>query len=98
MASFKAEANILQTIVIVNEVACLKEIYMCLQESWKSKQSLMPNIMRVIKLLLVNPSTPERWLCATMKSKQFNSLAILNVHKEHTQFLDLMEVGNGFIA
>ena len=32
-----------------------------------------------------------------MKSNRFNSLALLNVHKELTDSLDLMEVGNDFI-
>ena len=66
--------------------------------------------MRIIKLLLINQATaysPERsfsrarrlksWLRSTMTSKRFNGLALLNVHKECTDQLDLMETGNEFI-
>ena len=66
--------------------------------------------MRIIKLLLINPATtgfPEKsfstarrlksWLRSTMTIQRFNGLALLNVHKECTDKLDLMEVGNEFI-
>ena len=72
-----------------------------------SKQRLIPNIATIINLLLVNPSTsctPERsfstarrlktWLRSTMKSKRFNNLAILFTHKEVTDAIDLIAVGN----
>ena len=66
--------------------------------------------MRIIKLLLINPATfcflersfstarrLKSWLRSTMTSQPFNGLALLNVHKECRDQLDLMEVGNEFI-
>ena len=66
--------------------------------------------MRIIKLLLINPETscsPEMsfstgrrlrsWLRSTMTSQRFNRMALLNVHNECTDQLDLMEVANEFI-
>ena len=66
--------------------------------------------MRIIKLLLINPAasgSPERsfssarrlksCLRSTMTSQRFNGLALRNAHKECTDQLDLMEVGNEYI-
>ena len=66
--------------------------------------------MRIIKLFLINPPTscsPERsfskarrlksWLWSTMTSQRFNGLTLLNAHKECTDQLDSMWVGNEFI-
>ena len=71
----------------------------------------MPNIIHAIKLFLVNPAascTPERlfstaccletWLRETTKSKRFNSLAILNIHKDLTDKLDLKDIGSEFVS
>ena len=76
-----------------------------------SMQKLIPSIATIINLILVNPSTsctPERsfstarrlktWLRSTMKSKRFNNLAILLTHKETTDAIDLVAVGNEFIS
>ena len=56
--------------------------------------------MRIIKLLLINPatscspessfSTVKSWLRSTMTNQRFNGLALLNVHKECIDQLDLM--------
>ena len=32
-----------------------------------------------------------------MKSKRFNSLAVLHIHKEMTDGIDLIKVGNEFV-
>ena len=66
--------------------------------------------MRIITLLLINPATScslersfstarrlKSWLWSTMTSQRFNALALLDVHKECTDQLDLMEVENEFI-
>ena len=67
--------------------------------------------MIVIQLLLVNPSTsetPERsfslarriktWLGSSMKRLQFNAMAVLHAHKNLTDQLDLVDVGNDFVS
>lgn len=74
------------------------------------KNNLLPNVIHPINLILVNLATactPERsfstarrlktWLRATMQSKRFNALALLNVPEEMTDKLDLLEVENNFI-
>ena len=76
-----------------------------------SKANAIPLLYHTKPLLLVNPATsctPERsfstacrlktWLRATMKSKRFNSLAILNIHKDLTDKLDLKDIGNEFVS
>ena len=107
--AIKVEANVLRTI-IQNKVACFKDIYREVKECSKGEQGLMPNVIHAVKLLLVNSATsctPERsfstarrlktWLRATMKSKRFNALAILNIHKDSTDKLNLNDVGNEFV-
>ena len=108
--ALRIEANVLRTI-IKDKVTCFKEIYQEVKECSKEERELMPNIIHAIKLFLVNPATsctPERsfstarrlktWLRASMKSKRFNSLAILNIHKDLTDKLDLKDIGNEFVS
>ena len=104
------EANVFQAIISNCRVGCFKDVYNKIKTCPESEKELIPNIMHVIKLLLINPATscsPERsfstarrlksWLRSTMTSQRFNALALLNVHKECTDQLGLMEVGNEFI-
>ena len=106
----KIEANVLRTI-IKDKVACFKDIYQVVKKCSEGERGLMPNIIHAIKLLLVNPSTsctPERsfsttcrlktWLRATMKSKRFNSLAVLHIHKDLTDMLNLKDIGIEYIS
>ena len=75
------------------------------------ERQLIPNIIVLCNLLLINPATsaiPERsfslarriktWQRVTMTQKRFSSLAILNFHKHKTDRIDLVPVGNDFIA
>ena len=65
----------------------------------------------MINLLNINPatsSTGERsfscarrvltWQRSTMTQERFNSLAILNSHKQRTDALDLISIANKFIT
>mgnify|MGYP001797234560 CR=1 FL=1 len=103
--------NVLSTILSDKKVTCFKDIYEAVNRCSNGEKGLIPNIIHLLKLLLVNPATsctPERsfstarrlktWLRSTMKSKRFNALALLNIHKELKDKVDLMEVGNEFIA
>ena len=72
------------------------------------EKSLTSNVVIVYNLLIVNPatsccisgrsfSTTRHWkfgLQSTWTNQHFNSLGLLNVHKELTDKLDLAEVGN----
>ena len=75
------------------------------------ERCLIPNVMIIIYILMVNPATsatPERsfslarriktWQRATMSQRRFNSLAILNCHKDETDKIDLVSVGNDFVS
>jgi len=110
LVALKIEANVLRTIV-KDKVSCFKDIYQVVKDCSEGERGLMPNIIHAIKLLLVNPSTsctPERsfstarrlktWLSATMKSKRFNSLAVLHIHKDLTDILNLKDIGIEFVS
>ena len=71
----------------------------------------IPNLVKLIELLLVNPAascTPERsfstarrlktWLRSNMTNKRFNFLSISNIHKDLTDKIDLVDVGNEFVS
>ena len=66
---------------------------------------MMPNIIKVLKLLLVNPATSataeksfslarrlKTWMRLTMLSERLNVLAVLHEHKTFTDELNLGEV------
>ena len=110
MDALEVEANVFRIIMSNCRVGCFKDVYNKIKTCPESEKELIPNIMRIIRLLLINTATscsPERsfstarrlksWLRSTMTSQSFNGLALLNVHKECTDQLDLMEVGNEFI-
>ena len=109
LTAFKVESNVPRTILKTKPVS-FRDVYKEIKSCAKREPGLIPNIVHTIKLLLVNPATsctPERsfstarrlktWLRATMKSKRFNSLAVLHIHKEMMDGIDLIEVGNEFV-
>ena len=106
----RVEANVLRTVLGDEKVVCFKDIHRAVKGCSVATRDLMPNIVHVVKLLLINPATsctPERsfstarrlktWLLSTMKSRRFNSLSLLHVHKDLTDKLDLNEAGNEFV-
>ena len=108
--ALEVEANVFRAIMSNCRVGCFKHVYNKIKTFPESKKELIPNIMRIIKLLLINPATycsPERsfstarrlkyWLRSIMTSQRLNGLVLLNLHKECTNQLDLMEVGDEFI-
>ena len=75
------------------------------------RQLIIPNIIVLCNSLLINPAisgTPEvpfslarhikTWQRATVIQKRFSSLPILNFHNYETDRIDLVSVGNDFIA
>ena len=40
----------------------------------------------------------KTWTRSTMSQKQFNDIAILTIHKELTDSLDLLSIGNEFVS
>ena len=77
----------------------------------KEQFSMISEVMKIIKLLLVNPATTasgersfsaarrlKTWLRSTMNQERFNSVAILHTHKHLTEYIDLISICNQFIA
>ena len=88
-----------------------KDFYHKVRGCPKEERELMPHIVHAITLLLVNSATsctPERsfstarrlksWLKGTMKSSRYNSLTILNIHKDVTDRLDLKAIRNEVVS
>ena len=100
---------VLKTMLKNYEIKCFCNIYKNIKGNSECKKNLIPNMVKLIKLLLVNPATsctPERsfstvrrlktWLRSNMTNKRFNFLSILNIHKDLTDKTDLVDVGNEF--
>ena len=76
-----------------------------------TKCALIPNLLTIVHLILINPATsgtPERsfsvarrietWLRSTIATERFNNLSILSIHKELTQTINLVDIGNEFAS
>ena len=80
-----------------------------MKEIGNAEKCLIPNVFVLCNLLIAYPGiscTPahysvtrhlKTWLRSIMTKRRFNSLGLLNVHKEPTDKLHLVEVGNKFI-
>ena len=82
-----------------------------LESSHPAKYALIPSLLTIVHLILINPATsctPERsfsvarriktWLRSTMTTKRFNNLSILSIHKELTDSINLVDIGNEFAS
>ena len=109
-STLEVEANKLRAIMSNCRIGCFKDVYNKTKTCPESEKELIPNIMRITKLLLINPATsssPERrfstarrlkfWLQSTMIRQRFNGLALPNVNKKCTDQLDLIKFGNEFV-
>lgn len=107
----RTEAYALQTMFKGASCATFGDMLKYVQSQHSSKRTLIPNIITVFKLTIINPATsctPERsfstarrlktWLRSTMTTKRFNNLAILTTHKELTDKIDFVSVGNEFAS
>ena len=74
------------------------------------KRHLLSNVMTIRKLFAVNPTssaTGERtfslarrvktWMRSSMLPTRFNSVSVLNFHKERTDRLDIIKIANAFV-
>ena len=77
----------------------------------KSNKELFSELVILIKLILVMPATnatSERsfsamrrlksYLRSSMSQRRLNNLMVLHIYKEKTDQLDLIDVGNNFVA
>ena len=105
------EADILQTILRESKLECFRDILDEVESPTKGQLCLLPNAVKILELLLVNPAitaTPERsfslargiktWLRSTSTAVRFNSLSSLHAHKSITDLIYLVEVANEFTS
>ena len=92
--ALEVEVNVFRAIISNYRVGCFKNVCNKIEICPESEKERIPNIMLIIKLLLINPATscsPEMsfstarglksWLQSTMTSQRFNGLALLNVQR-----------------
>lgn len=95
---------LLKNSVLVCFYDILKEV-----KSLSPEENSISEIIVICKLLYVNPATSaigersfstarrlKTWLRSTMTQTRFNSLAILNIHKDRTDQLNFIDVANEF--
>ena len=100
----------MKTVCSVEKLSRFDAIVNILQEASKETLLLIPNVIVIVKLLLVNAATsatPERsfsmarriktWLRTRMTQHRFNVLAILNNHKDLTDDMSVIDIGNEFV-
>ena len=76
-----------------------------------TKCALLPNLLTIVHLILIHPATsctPERsfsvarriktWLRSAMTIMRFNNLSILSIHKELTDSINLVDIGNEIVS
>ena len=111
LPTLEVETSVLKPILEDVEVSCFNDIYKNVKEISQTEKKIILNVIAVCKLLIINPATSctlersfssarrlKTWLRSTMNSKRFNSLAILSIHKELTDAIDLVAVGNEFAS
>ena len=109
-SAIPAEINIYQTIFEDVQVINFQEIVKHLQTILHLELSLMPNFLILVRLLLVSGATSatlkmsfslarrlKSWLRTSASQRMFNSLAILNIHKEELDRIYLIEVAKEFV-
>ena len=87
------------------------DILECLESLHTTKCALIPNLLTTVHIMLINPATsctPERsfsvarriktLLRSVMTTKRFNNLSILSIHKELTDSINLVDIGNEFAS
>jgi hypothetical protein len=97
--------------LLKGKYVCFNDIYVEFKILDNSQQMLVSEVVVLVKLLLVSPasnamgersfSTMRRlktWLRSSMNQCRFNNLAILQVHNERVDDLNLAEVGNEFTS
>ena len=90
----RTEKEVWRVIFTDLKPTCFKDILTEVKLLSKSQKMMIPNCLTICKLIIVNLATSctaerlfstagrlKTWLRATMKSKRFNSLAILNNYK-----------------
>ena len=107
----QTDAFLMSTMFQGNNCKNFSNILEHLESLHPTKCALIPNLLITVHLILINPATsctPERsfsvarriktWLRSTMTTKRFNNLSILSIHKELTDSINLVDIGNEFAS
>ena len=109
--NFESQLSILKTLLSNGTYSCFRDIYSAFQALTPASKCLLSEVKVLLKLILVNPATDavgersfstarriKTWLRSSMNQCRFNNLAVLTVHKERTDTIDLLSVANEFTA
>ena len=108
--SLTNEIDTLKVILNGNIVECFDDILKCVKGQ-QHQLMMMPNIVNLLKLLLVNPATSataersfslarrlKTWMRSTMLPGRLNAIAILHEHKTLTDRLNLTDIAKEFVC
>ena len=107
----KVELKTFEVMFEGKNVICFDDLLQSMQSLPREEMKLVGNVVKICKLLAVNPATSataertfsmarriKTWMRSTMLPSRFNSLAVLNFHKERTDNLDLIYIANLFVC
>lgn len=107
----KAQLPIFKILLNDSEAVCFHDVLKELQKLSAEQKSMIHEVVVICELLNVNPTTSatgersfsaarrlKTWLRSSMTQTRFNSLAILNIHKDRTDRLNLIHVANEFVG
>ena len=100
----------LETLSSQGEHSTIKDIVMYIRGFSSSERQIFSEVVTLVNLVLVNPATnaiSERsfsamkriktYLRSTMSQERLNAIMVLHVHKQRSDKLVLMDIGNQFV-
>lgn len=111
ISNLDAHLAIFKVLMKDSTASCFSEILNQVKLMSDEEKLMMENVLTICKLLNINPATSatgersfstarrvKTWLRSNMTQRRFNSLAILNEHKERTDKLCFTSIANEFIS
>ena len=111
IANFEAQLLVFKEMMPREEYTCFVDVYRSYLKLEPGKKALVSEVEILLKLILVCPATNaigersfstarriKTWLRSSMNQCRFNNLAILSVHKERTDEMDLLSVAKQFTS
>ena len=108
--SLTNEIDTIKVILNGNIVECFDDILKCVKGQ-QHQVMMMPNIVNLLKLLLVNPAISaiaersfslalrlKTWIRSTMLPSRLNAIAILHEHKALTDRLNLTDIAKEYVC
>ena len=105
------EVQMLKAICQNENFICFEDVRQHIQNHPTEDFILNPNVINIIKLVVVNPTISaiaerafslarnlKTWLRSTMLPARFNFLALVKFHKERTGNVNLLNVVNEFVS